>query len=135
MNKCIGCGAYLQDKAPNREGYTASLNQPLCNRCFRIKNYNDYQKIEKTNDEFIPILEEISKSGSLVLLVVDLLNINKDLTQITKYLTNDILLVLTKRDVLPYSLNNDKYDIHLVNWISSSAYSVSGTTSFSIDIK
>ena len=108
MNKCSGCGAYLQIDDPEKIGYTVSLNHTLCNRCFRINNYNEYQKIEKTNNEFIPILKKINETNSLVLLVVDILNINKDLNFITKYLNNDIILVLTKRDILPYKVNNQK---------------------------
>lgn len=108
MNKCKGCGAFLQLEDKEKEGYAVSINHDYCNRCFRIKNYNEYQKIEKTNNDFIPILNEIDKTKSLVVLVVDVLNINKDLKEITKYLSNDILLVLTKRDVLPYSLNDEK---------------------------
>ena len=108
MNKCTGCGAYLQVDDPKNQGYTVSLEHTLCNRCFRINNYNEYQKIEKTNNEFIPILKKINETKSLVLLVVDILNINKDLNFITKYLNNDIILVLTKRDTIPYKVNNQK---------------------------
>jgi hypothetical protein len=92
MNKCIGCGD-LSEKA-------------LCERCFRIKNYNDYKVVSKTNNDFIPILKSIDKS-SLVVLVVDLFNI-PDLSIFRKYLKNDILLVLTKRDLLPKTLYEEK---------------------------
>lgn len=93
MNKCQGCGVLCENT--------------LCERCFRIKHYNDYKVITKTNNDFIPILENISKSNDLVLLVVDLFNIG-DLSLIRKYLKNDILLVLTKRDLLPKSVSFDK---------------------------
>ncbi len=93
MNKCIGCGILTENI--------------LCERCFRIKHYNEYKVVTKTNNDFIPILENISKSNDLVLLVVDLFNIG-DLSLIRKYLKNDILLVLTKRDLLPKSVSLDK---------------------------
>ena len=108
MNKCTGCGVILQNIDSNKIGYTISNEHTLCNRCFRIQNYNEYQKIEKTNEEFLPILKQISETNSLVVLVVDILNINKDLKYITSHLKNDIILVLTKRDVLPYSLKDEK---------------------------
>lgn len=92
MNKCIGCGELT--------------NQELCERCFRIKNYNDYKVVSKTNNDFIPILESIN-NNDLVILVVDLFNIG-DLSLFRKYLKNDILLVLTKRDLLPKSLYEEK---------------------------
>ncbi len=97
MNKCIGCGALIEDKT-------------LCERCFRIKNYNEYKVVVKDNNDFIPILENINKTNDLVLLVVDLLNI-KNLSEITKYIHNDILLVLTKRDLLP-----DFYEDKILNY-------------------
>ncbi|MBE6149475.1 MAG: GTPase RsgA [Firmicutes bacterium] len=92
MNKCVGCGELT--------------NQELCERCFRIKNYNDYKVVSKTNNDFIPILESIDEKD-LVVLVVDLFNIG-DLSLFRKYLKNDILLVLTKRDLLPKSLYEEK---------------------------
>ncbi len=93
MNKCQGCGVFCENT--------------LCERCFRIKHYNDYKIVSKTNTDFIPILETINKSNDLVLLVVDLFNI-ADLSLIRKYMKNDLLLVLTKRDLLPKSVSYDK---------------------------
>ena len=104
MNKCKGCGILID-------------NNDLCERCFRIKHYNDYKVVSKTNNDFIPILENINKTNDLVLLVVDLFNIG-DLSIIRKYLKNDILLVLTKRDLLPKSVSIsklDNYDYKIIN--------------------
>ena len=103
MNKCNGCGVEIFD------------SQTLCERCFRIKHYNDYKIVVKDNDNFIPILEDINKSNDLVLLVVDLFNF-KDLSVIAKYIKNDVILVLTKRDLLPKSLFEEKllnYDYNI----------------------
>ena len=106
MNKCIGCGAILNSNK-DQEGYTSNINNNLCERCFRIRNYNDYKVIVKDNNEYIEILKNID-SKDLVLLVVDLLNINDKLNDISKYLNNNILLVLTKYDLLP-SNNEEKF--------------------------
>lgn len=107
MNKCIGCGAILTlDK--DKEGYTSCIDNNLCERCFRIKNYNDYKVILKDNNDYINILKEIDKSDDLVILVVDMLNINNKLSEISKYIHNKILLVLTKYDLMP-SNNEEKY--------------------------
>ena len=102
MSKCLGCGAELQNNNINKIGYTTNIDKEYCLRCFRIKNYNDYRLVDKTNDDFIPILEEINKTDSLVILVVDLFNIGR-IDNISKYLNNKILLVLTKKDILPIS--------------------------------
>lgn len=113
MNKkCSGCGAILQYKNTNEEGYINEKNYQnakICERCFRIKNYGEYKKIEKDNISFIPILEDINKTNDLVVLLVDLFAINKNISEITKYLNNDILLVFTKRDILPLSVKDEKF--------------------------
>lgn len=114
MNKCIGCGAILQDNNKEYEGYTKNLNNSLCERCFRIKNYSDYKLISKDNNEFINILENIGKTNNLVILVVDLFNIPKFLNELNKYINNDILLVLTKRDLIPLSV----YDLNLIKYFN-----------------
>ena len=95
-------GDYLQ------QGYTKNISNNLCERCFRIRNYNEYKTVIKDNNDFIKILKQIDKTNDLVVLVVDLFNINKNLEQIKEYINNDILLVLTKRDILPKSCYDKK---------------------------
>lgn len=109
MKKCKGCGAFLQDSNDKIEGYTTNINNDLCERCFRIKNYNEYKFIEKNNDDFIDILKDINKTNDLVVLLVDLFNIPINLKEITEYLNNDILLVLTKKDIFSYKIPDVKF--------------------------
>lgn len=108
MPKCIGCGVSLQNKDKNLLGYTSNLNNNLCERCFRIRNYNDYKFVIKDNSDYIDILNNVSKTKDLVLFVVDLINISKHLEDISKYLNNNVLLVLSKRDLLPKSCYDKK---------------------------
>lgn len=113
--KCEGCGIELQNRNESELGYVRKGNiakVSLCERCFKIRNYHDYKLVSKTNNDYIPILENISKTDDLIILVVDLFNISKNLDIISKYLKNDILLVLTKRDILPMSV----YDVNLLNY-------------------
>ena len=107
MSKCIGCGVTLQNTNKEKLGYTINLDNNLCERCFRIRNYNEYSKVLKDNNDYIEILKNIN-STDLVILVVDLFNISPNLENISKYLKNDILLVLNKRDILPKSCYNEK---------------------------
>lgn len=106
--KCIGCGIQLQDENMLLEGYTTNIENDICNRCFRMKNYGEYQIITKSNDEYIDILKSVNDTKDLVLYMVDLLNIDKNLNNIRKYIDNKMLLVLNKRDVLPKSINDNK---------------------------
>ena len=111
MNKkCIGCGLKLQVEDETKEGYIKPINKdksPLCERCFRIQNYNEYQVVDRTNKDFVKIFKQVDKSKDLVLLVVDLLNIG-ELESLGKYIHNDIILVLTKRDLVPRRIYEEK---------------------------
>lgn len=107
MMKCKGCGALLQQEDPKKEGFMKVPGE-LCERCFRIRHYNEYRQVIKSNQDFIPILKDISKTNDLVVLVLDVWMLPQNLDLIKKYLSNPILLVLTKRDLLPRSIT-DKY--------------------------
>lgn len=108
MNNCIGCGAKLQKINKEEIGYTTNIEKKLCERCFRIRNYGEYKTIVKDNNDFIKILENINKTKDLVILVLDIFNINKDLDIIKQHIKNGVLLVITKRDLLPKSTSDEK---------------------------
>lgn len=108
MNKkCIGCGASLQNEDAKKVGYIEDIHKDICNRCFRIRHYADYQKVDKDNLDYISILEEIAKTGDLVIFVADLFLWSKQIKKIISLLKNPILFVLTKRDVLPYRVADE----------------------------
>lgn len=110
MNKkCVGCGITLQDNNSLIEGYTTNLMNDYCMRCFKLIHYGEYNFITKSNKEYEKLLKEIGIKKSLVLYVVDILSIPKDLSHIRTYLkNNDIILVINKKDVLPYSIKSSK---------------------------
>lgn len=116
MCNCIGCGVKLQNNNSNELGYTSNLNNTLCERCFRIRNYNDYKFVIKDNNDFIKILKDVNNTNDLVVLVVDLFNISENLNDISKYINNNILLVLTKRDILPLSCYDEKFKAYFKNY-------------------
>lgn len=121
--KCIGCGAVLQHINEFEEGYITKVDGNLCERCFRIKNYGDYKNVIKDNSTFINILKKINKED-LVVLVMDLFNLPKNLDLIKDNITNNMLIVLTKRDILPKVIYEEKllnyvkkYNINFVDTI------------------
>ena len=78
---CIGCGATIQTEDPKGTGYTpqSALNKMLesegplyCQRCFRLRNYNELQPASLTNDDFLKMLSSIADEDALVVFVVDL---------------------------------------------------------------
>jgi len=122
MIKCLGCGSILNYENPDIEGYSSKQNSDYCERCFRIKNYGEYKTVIKDNNTFINILKDINKTNSLVLLVTDIFNLPQNFDVIVNNINNPILLVLTKRDILPKSLYEerllsymDNYNLNLID--------------------
>ena len=111
--RCQGCGVLLQDQNVLQEGYTTNLENDLCQRCFRMKNYGDYQVVTKSNDEYLNILKDVSNTKDLVLYVTDLLNLEKNIGQIRELIPNKMILVLNKMDVLPKSVKEEKLKKYL----------------------
>ena len=108
VKRCSGCGVVLQDSNVLQEGYTTSLENDICQRCFRMKNYGEYQMIAKSNEEYLNILKDVAETKDLVLYVTDLLNLEKNIEDIRKLIPNKMILVLNKVDVLPKSVKEDK---------------------------
>ena len=113
--KCAGCGVLLQDQNILQEGYTTSLDNDICQRCFKMKNYGEYQVVTKSNEEYLKILKDVSRTNDLVLYVTDLLNLERDIEKIREVITNKMILVLNKMDVLPKSVKEHK----LIDYLKS----------------
>ena len=110
---CLGCGVVLQENNILQEGYTTSLENDICQRCFRMKNYGEYQVVTKSNEEYLDILKGVAETKDLVLYVTDLLNIEKNLEEIRNLIPNKMILVLNKIDVLPKSVKEEKLKDYL----------------------
>ena len=113
--KCAGCGVLLQDQNVLQEGYTTSLDNDICQRCFKMNNYGEYQVVTKSNEEYLEILKDVSRTNDLVLYVTDLLNLERDIEKIREVITNKMILVLNKMDVLPKSVKEHK----LIDYLKS----------------
>lgn len=111
--KCLGCGVLLQEENILQEGYTTSLENDICQRCFRLKNYGEYQVVTKSNEEYINILKSVAETKDLVLYITDLLNLERNLEQIRNLIPNKMILVLNKKDALPKSVKEEKLIAYL----------------------
>ena len=99
IKKCLGCGAQLQTDNIGEVGFTRNLEQDLCERCFRIRNYGDYQVVDKDNEAYLQILKEMNQTNDLVLFVIDLFNLNEEVFTLASKIKNPCILVFTKRDL------------------------------------
>ena len=105
---CTGCGVKLQNDDENLLGYVDDLSKKLCERCFKLINYGVYQGVNSEVIDYQKIFKEIKKTNSLIVYVIDILNIPSDIDKIIKSLGNKWILVLNKRDLLPLSVKDDK---------------------------
>ena len=131
---CLGCGVKLQDENVLGEGYTTSIEKDYCQRCFRIKNYGEYQVVTKSNDEYLEILKSVGKTKDLVLYIADLLNIEEDINKIRDIIPNKMILILNKRDILPKSVNENKLiDYFKDNNVFDKVIVISSEKNYNID--
>ena len=79
MEICSGCGAVLQDTESTESGYTPKLENALCQRCFRIKHYDDLVKSYKSDFDNYDILNTINERDNLILWVVDLFDFDSNI--------------------------------------------------------
>lgn len=105
---CSGCGVRMQDDNILSLGFTTSLDNDMCMRCFRLKNYGDYESVASNLIDYDRIIEGINKTKDLVLYVVDVLNLPDNLRNVQELIHNECILVLNKRDLLPLSIKDEK---------------------------
>lgn len=81
---CIGCGAHIQTEDKEKAGYTPASSikkaeesgELYCQRCFRLRHYNEIVDVNITDDEFLKLLHEVGDSDALVVNVVDIFDFN-----------------------------------------------------------
>ncbi|MGN1344792.1 MAG: ribosome biogenesis GTPase YqeH [Traorella sp.] len=110
MRKCQGCGASLQTENPKLIGYTPKSDALVCQRCFRLKHYNDVMVSYREGIEIEDVLNEVNRLNALICFVVDLFDFEAGLFHRLMALSKnkDILLVASKRDLLPKTMGYDK---------------------------
>lgn len=110
--QCIGCGAVIQTEDANEAGYlpASALAKGLeqdnfyCQRCFRLRHYNELQDLTINDDVFLEKLSEIANDDeALVINVVDIFDVEGSLINgLTRFVGNQpIVVVANKFDLLP----------------------------------
>lgn len=120
---CIGCGALIQTERPGELGYappsSLTKEEVICQRCFRLKNYNELQPVSLTDDDFLKILNGLGERKGLIVKIVDIFDFNGSwLPGLHRFVgDNDILLIANKADLLPKSVKQHK----LIKWLQHEA--------------
>ncbi len=120
---CSGCGVRVQTENKNELGFVpkSALERDvlICQRCFRLKHYNEVQDVSLTDDDFLKILNGLGSRTALIVKIVDIFDFNGSwLPGLHRFVgNNQVLLVGNKVDLLPKSLNHNK----LTNWMKYAA--------------
>ena len=128
MSKCLGCGIKLQNIDSNIEGYVENINNNICERCFKLKNYGEYKITNKTNEDYLNILKNIG-NNSLVIYVASILDLNIDYLNLFK----NVILVITKKDLLPKSIKDNKIKNYFNNFNLLDIEVISSIKNYNLD--
>ncbi len=125
--RCIGCGAKIQTNDPKEPGYTPQSalekglknNELYCQRCFRLRHYNEIAPVSLSDDDFLRLLSQIRNDDALIVYVVDIFDFNGSIIPgLHRFVgSNPVLLVGNKEDLLPRSLRRSK----LRDWLRQQA--------------
>ena len=108
--KCFGCGAIIQCEDDSKTGYVPpqKINDAnYCQRCFKLKNYNEkvLSEVIVNEDEVIDI---VNNSKSYVFFLIDFLNISDETINTFKKIKSKKTLVISKSDLIFKDIKLDK---------------------------
>ncbi|UDI78134.1 ribosome biogenesis GTPase YqeH [Staphylococcus taiwanensis] len=109
--KCIGCGAPLQSEDKNAPGYVPEHNlfreDVICQRCFRLKNYNEIQDVGMDSDDFLNLLNSLADRKGIIVNVVDVFDFEGSFINALKRIVGNkkVILAANKLDLLPKQIN------------------------------
>ncbi|WP_097677994.1 ribosome biogenesis GTPase YqeH [Bacillus massilinigeriensis] len=116
---CTGCGVRIQTEDTAGLGYAppSSLEKEVivCQRCFRLKHYNEVQDVSLTDDDFLKILNGIGSKDALIVKIIDIFDFNGSwLPGIQRFAgSNPVVLIGNKADILPKSVKRQK----VIEWM------------------
>jgi ribosome biogenesis GTPase YqeH len=123
INHCAGCGVLLQTEEKGKLGFIpaeAMQKEPIiCQRCYRIKHYNESSSITLQQDDFLKLLGHVGQTKALVVKIVDIFDFEGSMISgLARFVgTNPVLLVVNKIDLLPKVTNANK----IINWVQRRA--------------
>lgn len=117
---CIGCGAKIQTENKTEVGFIpkSALAKQLdqedqdiyCQRCFRLRHYNEIMPVSISDDEFVSLLNEIGDRDALIINVIDIFDFNGSIIPgLHRFVGhNPVIVVGNKEDVLPKGVSRGK---------------------------
>ena len=125
---CKGCGVRLQDEDREAIGYTPNLEKDYCQRCFRIRHYDDVMISMQKGIDGAQVLQRIARYDALILWVVDIFDFEANmLPGLSRHLPGrDIVMIATKRDLLPQTLSDEKLAMFVLQRLKEEEIRVEG---------
>ena len=118
--KCGGCGVELQSENKNIPGYLPENKikeaSPVCQRCFKIKNYGAYVPVSLTDADYKKEVTTILKNMDIVIVVVDVIDFEGsfDAELISLIKKKKVILAVNKIDLVP----GRKHPAEKTNWLN-----------------
>lgn len=116
MITCNGCGIELDYDDQAAIGYAYEKNKDgLCQRCYRLKHFNESPQLSLTSVEYRNIFESIVKEKQLIIWVIDIFDFSASYLEYIQDELQDlpVLIIANKVDILPKSVNLEK----ITDWI------------------
>ena len=128
--KCKGCGIEIQFENPNQKGYinyqtyqkrVNNQQEILCERCFRLKNYNEVAKVEIDEESFYQIIKDNLKENVLICNIIDAFDLDATLIKNINHLfpNNLVLVIANKYDLFMRSNRPTKIKKYIANYLDT----------------
>ena len=108
---CIGCGAEIQTENPTDIGFlpASALKKGLeneqfyCQRCFKLRHYNELSDLQVNDDVFLDKLSDIASDDAFIIHVVDIFDVEGSIISgLPRFIGNQpFVVVANKFDLLP----------------------------------
>ncbi len=113
---CVGCGVKIQTSNQKKEGFLPqkALEKAIseertvcCQRCFRLKHYNEFKPVDVEKEDIINTLDELKSEQGIAVMVVDIFALSSSIIKDihTHLHGKKLIVVANKFDLLPQSVN------------------------------
>lgn len=121
--QCLGCGALIQTNDETAMGYLpqSAFEKGLekgdfyCQRCFRLRHYNELQDIKVDEDIFLEKLSSIAEDQAFVVQVIDIFDFEGSIITGLQRLIGqqDFVVAANKVDLLPKAIKPNR----IIHWL------------------
>lgn len=128
--QCYGCGLIIQHERVNEPGFSPKKDSDLCQSCFRLRHYGDISRVKQIQVDSDTVLSRLKKLDALFVWVVDLYHLEESaITGLSRhFFDKDIMLVGTKRELLPDTVSEQKIVNQVTRFLSDANISVIAMT-------